>query len=123
MLLNIQWHQPECLTSKLYNEYLRDEYTDDDEYEQIIVTNVLEHVDLCSFEGAGIEEVKHLEEHEHVEKHCQMHTILVVPSLVGQSDRVWHAKHLVAFEKNTHEDYQLEDGAYHDPTPHLVGYQ
>lgn len=68
MLIHGQRHQLYSLASKLHYKQLAGENPNNNQDEQIIVSDVCADIELVFFQFSGIKEVKHLQEDEDIEK-------------------------------------------------------
>lgn len=112
-------HQLHSLAPELHDEDLAEEDADDNHDKEVVVGDVGEHIELVLLELAGVEEVEHLQEHEHVEEDAEVHTVGVVPVLQIHSDRALYSKQRRALEQDDAQDDDLEQRLEHDAPPHL----
>lgn len=68
MLIHGQRHQLYSLASELHNKQLAGENPNNNQDEQIIVSDICADIELVFFQFSSIKEVKHLQEDEDIEK-------------------------------------------------------
>ncbi len=85
MLLHGQGNELKSFSSELNNEQLTNKDADDNQNEQVVVSNVSADVDIALFEFSSVEEVKHLQEDKYVKEDTQMNTCHFVPLVNLQS--------------------------------------
>ena len=92
MLFVGQWDQFQGSTTELNDEQLAYKYTNDDQNEKVVVTDVSADVDFVLFEFSGIEEVKNLQEHKNVEEQTQMNAGFWAPVIGLNSQATFDAE-------------------------------